>query len=99
LKTDGSVLAQLHPIPKSEPDADQIYDFVLYTASDPRTRTVLFSVYEREQDTIVVLDWFDQERSFHGMYETEEFLGSVAKSEETAMRIQQLMLAAELLAR
>jgi hypothetical protein len=96
LKTDGAVLARIIPVPKADAEAPQMFDFVIYDSSSPRNRSILFSIYERDEGKLAVLDWEETEKVLEGERELERFLQEVATSPETAQRVQRIMLAAEL---
>jgi hypothetical protein len=97
LKTDGKVAAKVVAVPRETEESPQLFDFVLYAIERPGTRSVLFSAYEKDAQTLVVLDW-DEERDIvvEANDQLELLLASIASSPETRLRIERLALAADL---
>lgn len=95
LKTDGSIAAKIVPVPREDDERPQLFDFVLYSVANPRTRSVLFTAYEKDAQTLVVLDWEDADIVVDANQELESLLARIANSAETRLRIERLALAAE----
>lgn len=95
LKTDGSVGAKVVPVPREGDERPQLFDFVLYLITNPRTRSVLFTAYEKDGQTLVILDWDDTDLVVDINQELESLLSRIANSDETRIRIERLALAAE----
>ncbi len=93
MQTDGQVIGSVRPLPQG-PGQAAMYKLVVEPAGRPTAQRLLFRIEETGDAEIRITDWDDEERTFREEARLVTFLKDLAKSEETRVIVQELMILA-----
>ncbi|XXX77674.1 hypothetical protein WMF30_02700 [Sorangium sp. So ce134] len=92
-RTGGRVVAQVQPVVDA-PKEERWYEFKLLLAGNPSTQSVLLTIVDPGDGTLVMRDW-GEDQNIKNEDELAKFLRDFARSEDVQAAVQRMMIYAE----